>query len=67
MWGVASDLDFCGLEPLPQLGTIGHVTTRSTSPGQPRRSPMLTFATKTLPTGANGQKADGTSPSVRAV
>ena len=30
---------------------------------------MLTFATKTLPTGANGQKADGTrtSPFVRAV
>ena len=33
----------------------GHVTTRSTSPGQPRRSPMLNFATKTLQTGANGQ------------
>ena len=28
---------------------------------------MLTFATKTLSTGANGQKADGTSPFVRAV
>ena len=25
---------------------------------------MLTFATKTLSTGANGQKADGTSPFV---
>ena len=36
-------------------------------PGQSRRSPMLTFATKTLSTGANGQKADGTSPFVRAV
>ena len=49
------------------------VTTRSTltspGPGQPRRSPMLTFATKTLLTGANGPKADppGTSPFVRAV
>ena len=28
---------------------------------------MLTIATKTLPTGANGQKADGTSIFVRAV
>ena len=45
----------------------GHVTTRSTSPGQPRRSPMLNFATKTLQTGANGQNADGTSPFVSAV
>ena len=51
----------------PALGKHGYVTTRSSSPGQPRRSPMLTFATKTHSTGANGQKVDGTSPFVRAV
>ena len=51
----------------PALGKHGHVTTRSSSPGQPRRSPMRTFATKTISTGANGQKADGTSPFVGAV
>ena len=37
-----------------------HVTTRSTSP-QHLRSPMLTFATKKLSTGANGQKEDAAS------
>ena len=35
-------------------------TTRSTSPQQ-LRSPMLTFATKKLSTGANGQKEDAAS------
>ena len=35
----------------------GHVTTRSMSP-QHLRSPMPTFATKKLSTGANGQKED---------
>ena len=38
----------------------GHVTTRSMSP-QHLRSPMLTFATKKLSTGANGQKEDAAS------
>ena len=40
--------------------SIGHVTTRSTSP-QHLRSPMLTFATKKLSTGANEQKEDAAS------
>ena len=38
----------------------GHVTTRSMSPHQ-LRSPMLTFATKKLSTGANGQKEHAAS------
>ena len=45
----------------------GHVTTRSMSL-QHLRSPMLTFATKKLPTGANEQKEDAVSfATVRAV
>ena len=39
----------------------GHVNTRSTSP-RLRRSLMLTFATKKLSTGANGQKAEAEFP-----
>ena len=38
-------------------GRSVHVTTRSISPQYPR-SPMLSFATKKLSTGANGQNAD---------
>ena len=44
----------------PSAARIGHVTTRSTSP-QHLRSPILTFATKKLSTGANGQKEDAAS------
>ena len=38
----------------------GHVTTRSMS-SQQLRSPILTFVTKKLSTGANGQKGDAAS------
>ena len=44
----------------PSAARIGHVTTRSTSP-QHLRSPILTFATKKLSTGANGQKEGAAS------
>ena len=41
------------------LASSGHVTTRSMSLQHLRsESPMLTFATKKLFTGANGQKED---------
>ena len=62
-----------GLAPGPPFETrvrtlpwasSGHVT-RSMSP-QRLRYPMLTFATKKLSTGANGQKEDAASPFVRA-
>ena len=49
-----------GFEPCLGLAG-GHVTTRSTSP-RFRRSLMLTFATKKLSTGANGQKAEAEFP-----
>ena len=54
----------------PALGKHGHVTARSSPPGESRPTPTLpdanlryrtVTATKTLPTGAKGQKADGTS------
>ena len=41
----------------PALASSGHVTARSMS----LRSPMLTFATKKLSTGADGQKEDAAS------
>ena len=44
----------------PALGNSGHVTTRSMSP-QHLRSPILTFATMKLSTGANGQKENAPS------
>ena len=44
----------------PAQASSGHVTTRSMSP-QGRRSTILTFATKKLSTGANGQKEDAAS------
>ena len=44
----------------------GHMTTRSMFP-QHLRSPMLTFATRKLSTGAQGQKEDTAPPFVSAV
>ena len=58
-----SDLRLETLETRVQIlpwANSGHVTTRSMSP-QHLHSPMLTFVTKKLSTGANGQKEDAGS------
>ena len=52
--------------PLDSSASSGHVTSRPMSP-QYLRFPMLTFATKQLSTGANGQMEDAASVFVSAV
>ena len=70
-WSFISSLQFkfsesmAGARPTtskinPVWASSGHVTTRSMSP-QHLRSKMLTFATKKLSTGANGQNEDAAS------